>query len=135
MLKSMKNHWLAFFLVGTIAAVALAAAYTRFTYLEIKNDLLVDNTSTFTGTETHNGTANFNGATVMAAPSVTGALTLYSRTIAQLNALAPGTTGQIVFCSNCAQSGICVSSGVVAGAWVVPTSTATVPAYTSIHCQ
>lgn len=128
-----KNRWLTFLLVGTVAAVALAAAYTKFTYLEVKNDLLVDSTSTFTGTETHNGTANFNGTTNIAVPVLSGPVTPYSRTLTQLNALAASTTGQMAFCSNCTMSPICISSGIAAGSWTVIQSTAV--GSTPVHCQ
>jgi len=131
MLNQLKKHWLAFLLVGCVAAVAFAAAYTKFTYLEVKNDLLVDNTSTFTGV------ATFNGATTMAAPTFTGPVLPYARTLAQINSLTSGTTNQIVVCSDCVMSHICISSGTTAGGqWTVPTATA--PATTGavpLHCQ
>jgi hypothetical protein len=44
---------------------------------------------------------------------------LPSYTLAQLNALTAQTTGQIVYCNNCTNSIICVSSGTVgAGSFV-----------------
>lgn len=67
--------------------------------------------------------------------TTTGVFTPYSRTIAQLNALAPSAAGQVVFCSDCVRSAICVSTGTAAGAWSVASSTAASPAYTTIHCQ
>lgn len=65
-----------------------------------------------------------------------GSIALYSRTIAQLNALTPSTTGQIAYCSDCVQSAICVSSGIVVGSWVgVAVSTGMTGSYNTIHCQ
>lgn len=46
-------------------------------------------------------------------------------TLAQLNALTPSTTGQIAFCSNCASSSVCVSSGSTAPQQFVAISSAT----------
>lgn len=43
---------------------------------------------------------------------------LYSLPIADITTLAPDTTGQIVHCSDCTKVPVCVSTGVVAGAWV-----------------
>lgn len=50
---------------------------------------------------------------------------LPSLTLAQLNALTPATTGQIVFCSNCASESICISSGSTAVGQFVAISSAT----------
>lgn len=48
-------------------------------------------------------------------------------TLAQIQALTPYTTGQIVMCTNCTQSPICVSTqSVTQGGWVVASGTATV---------
>lgn len=47
------------------------------------------------------------------------------KTLAQINALVPDTTGQIIGCSNCTQSAICIATSTVAGGWVVPVSTGT----------
>lgn len=45
-------------------------------------------------------------------------LTLYSRTLAQIGALTPATTGQILFCSNCTNTPVVVSTGsTVRGQW------------------
>lgn len=52
-------------------------------------------------------------------------LVLDTSTKAQINALTPDTTGQIVGCSDCTQSAICISTSVVVGGWVVPVSTGT----------
>lgn len=44
------------------------------------------------------------------------------QTVAQLNVLAPDTTGQIVGCSDCTRSAVCISSGAASGnvgAWVI----------------
>lgn len=64
---------------------------------------------------------------------------LYSRTLAQLNALQPGTTGQLAHCSDC-EFALAVSSGsTAAGQWVVTCSTSTaataVPAANPMRAQ
>ncbi len=43
---------------------------------------------------------------------------VFPRTLAQLNALTPGTTGQIAFCSDCTYTKLVISSGTGTGAWV-----------------
>jgi hypothetical protein len=56
------------------------------------------------------------------------ALTLYSRTLAQILVLTPETTGQILYCSNCVNTAVVVSTGSTApGQWAgVFNSTGTV---------
>lgn len=65
-----------------------------------------------------------------------------SYTIAQLNALLPDTTNQVVGCSDCTRAAICTSSGShptnSVGAWVVPIATGTFvgSTYSGLpHCQ
>ena len=82
------------------------------------------------GNATVGGTLTVTGASTLSAP-----FKPYSRTIAQLNALAPSSVGTFVFCSNCTRSALCVSTGTAAGAWAITVSTDAVPGYTSIHCQ
>ncbi len=48
-----------------------------------------------------------------------------SKTIAQMNLYAPKAAGQLLYCSNCLQSAVCVASGTAAGAWVVTSATST----------
>ena len=43
---------------------------------------------------------------------------LYSLPVASIEALVPDTTGQILHCSDCTKVPVCVSTGVLAGAWV-----------------
>lgn len=50
------------------------------------------------------------------------ALSMWPRTLAQLNALTPSTTGQIAFCSNCNTTSLVISSGTSVGAWVAASS-------------
>lgn len=58
---------------------------------------------------------------------------LPSATLAQLNALTASATGQIVYCSNCVNSQLCVSSGTLGvGAWVAVSSGAATGVQ---HCQ
>jgi hypothetical protein len=59
--------------------------------------------------------------------STDGPLGLYSRTVAQMLALTPATTGQLIYVSDAATSKVCVSTGIGVGAWVaVSLSTGTV---------
>lgn len=54
--------------------------------------------------------------------AATSKLSITPRTIAVINLLTPDTTGQIVTCSDCAYSALCVSTGADSGrigAWVV----------------
>jgi len=78
---------------------------------------------------------DYNCSTDSGAPAMTAAapITPWSRTSTQVNSLAATTTGQILFCSNCTRSFVCVSSGVVAGSWVVAVETGTMTSPT--HCQ
>lgn len=46
------------------------------------------------------------------------ALSLFPRTLAQILVLTPGTTGQVLFCSNCTNTPVVVSTGIGQGAWV-----------------
>lgn len=54
--------------------------------------------------------------------------TLPSATLAQLQALTPAATGQIVFCSNCVYPMV-ISSGTTANAWVNQLSSGTFAAH------
>lgn len=72
------------------------------------------------------GILNWSQSVVASTNSLTvgGFPALSVATIAQLGALAPATTGQLVMCSNC-MSPLCVSSSTTQGAWVMVGSTAT----------
>ena len=68
------------------------------------------------------------GNVAISSSTVSGGLGIWSRTVAQLQTLTPTTTGQIVYCSNCAAAGnagtICVSTGSTAAyQWVLSTGT------------
>lgn len=68
--------------------------------------------------------------------SMSGGLGLFSRTLAQMNALAPGAAGQLIYVSDGLQSKICVSTGTTAGAWVVASATSTAVIGGLVgHCQ
>ena len=59
-------------------------------------------------------------------------LGLYAQTIAQIDLLQPDTTGQIVYCSNCAYATVCISTGANSGrigAWVA------ISTGTQNHCK
>lgn len=144
--KLVKKYSLAFLLAVGLAAAAVAAN-TVFTDVKVRN-LTVTGTQTNTGavadsgnhTVTGNlavtGTTTLTGAVTQSSTTFTGAILPWPRTLAQINALLSGTTGQIVICSDCTRTGICQSTGTVtAGAWVVPVSTAASPSYTTLHCQ
>lgn len=49
-----------------------------------------------------------------------------SQTVTTLNTNAPLAVGQLVYCSNCIYSPLCVSSGTNAGAWVAVSSPTTI---------
>lgn len=118
-------------LIAALAIVALASvAAMAGHYTET-----LPPASAYGSTPVSNG-YDYQNSTDSGAPSITAAapVSLYSRTIAQLNSLTPVTTGQIVYCNNCTIATICVSSGVLTGAWVVVSSTGGVVASQS-HCQ
>ena len=97
-------------------------------------------TETLPPAAAYGATAVSNGydyqlSTDSGAPSITAAngISLWSRTAAQINALAPLQAGQILFCSNCTNSPVCVSSGTGTGAWIAAMSSGTVSGVP--HCQ
>lgn len=59
-----------------------------------------------------------NQPTALGNASMTRAA-MTSNTLAVLATLTPDTTTQLIGCTDCTQSAICVSSGVTRGAWVV----------------
>lgn len=112
---------------------------TCLTSLDVANTVTVSGLtnsgdSAITGNQTVTGTLGVTGVTTLSA-----ALVPWPRTIAQLGALIPGTTGQLVVCSDCIRSAICLSSGSVkAGSWVIATATGTMAGTTFSgfpHCQ
>jgi len=105
-------------------AVCDSRTTTCLTAVETSGDATID------GNASVGGTLSVTGRTSFTSPFVP-----YSRTKAQLNALAASSVGQFVFCSDCARSAMCVSTGTATGAWSITVSTDTSPAYTSIHCQ
>lgn len=56
-------------------------------------------------------------------------------TVAQMNALAPAYTGEMIYITNATQSQVCISTGTGTGAWVVLVATGTFSASTYPHCQ
>lgn len=64
----------------------------------------------------------------------TGGIKAGSKTIAQINALTAPAAGQIVVCSNCVSTAICISSGTGRGAYTVPMSTAPTTGTLPAHC-
>lgn len=78
---------------------------------------------------------DYNCSNDTSAPAVQlkAVLSLLPQTTTQIQALVPGTTDQVVACSNCTRSYLCVSSGTAAGAWTVAVETGTMASPT--HCQ
>lgn len=71
--------------------------------------------------------ANFlesGGATTVTIPN-DGGIGLYSRTVAQLQALSPKYVGEQFYCSNCTALRICVSTGTAQGAFSSPVAATT----------
>lgn len=66
-------------------------------------------------------------------------LAIGQNTIAVLNTLIPDTTGQLIGCTDCIQSPVCISSGNVnAGSWVILVATGVFVGSTFSglpHCQ
>lgn len=63
-------------------------------------------------------------------------LAIEVKTLAQANAYTPSKAGQLIFCSDCVQSLICVSSGTATGAWVVVASSHSAGTLASMaHCR
>lgn len=50
-------------------------------------------------------------------------LALTQNTLAQIQAFTPDTTGQIVLCTNCVESALCISTGILSSQWAVISST------------
>lgn len=75
------------------------------------------------------------GSVTTSTVTLSGSFAPASRTIAQLNAIAPSAAGLMFFCSDCTRSAVCVSSGTGTGAWTVSSSTGAAPSYKTIHCQ
>lgn len=72
---------------------------------------------------------NAIGSVQLSSATASGGFGLWSRTVVQLQALTPSTTGQVVYCSNCTTAGgagtICVSTGSTnVYQWVLSTGTA-----------
>lgn len=116
--------------------------------VEAAGTLAVTGAQTLTGATTFNGAVTANAAVTanntvsLSTTTFTGSFLPWPRTIAQLNTLTPGATGQIVLCSDCARSAVCVSSGShptnSVGAWVVAVNTGTFIGSTFsgfAHCQ
>lgn len=60
---------------------------------------------------------------------------LLSKTLAQMNLLAPTAAGQLIYVSDAVQSRVCVSSGTGAGAWVVMSASGTFAGGSYPHCN
>lgn len=68
----------------------------------------------------------------------TGSLSVGSKTVAQINAATPSAVGNILLCSDCTRSAVCVSSGTGRGAYVIIAATGTFVGGTFSglsHCQ
>lgn len=70
-----------------------------------------------------------NGQTTLSSPKISNlSAGLMSKTLAQINALTPSAAGEMVYCSNCVNSGVCISSGTGVGAYVSNSSP-------TVHCD
>ena len=58
-----------------------------------------------------------------------------NKTIAQIDALSAKGAGQLVFCTDCVRSAICVSSGTGRGAWTIVAGTGTFVAGVKEDCR
>ena len=87
----------------------------------------------------NNGGGIFNWSNAVVGTTTTATVTQFpalpSLTLAQLQALTPSTTGQIVSCSNCVRSEVCVSSGTTQNAWTVFAETGTMTSSTLTACK
>ena len=63
------------------------------------------------------------------------AAVLDTKTLAQMNAATPRSTGQMVVVTDALISRVCVSSGTTIGAWVVAVATGSFTAASYPHCQ
>lgn len=72
---------------------------------------------TITSTLTVSGTSTMAAATFSGAVTLSAQALLYSRTVAQLAALAPGAAGGVAYCSNCSPPKVVVGTGTAAGNW------------------
>jgi hypothetical protein len=129
-------------LLSCIAFVQLTdAAPTKFTDVQARDvtvtrDLTVQDDLSVTDDVAVTGDLTASGAVSLSTTAFTGALLPWPRTLAQINALRSGTTGQMVLCSDCTRSKLCVSTGTVtAGAWVVAVATAAYPSVDTLHCE
>lgn len=57
-----------------------------------------------------------------------------SKTLTEINSYAARAAGQLVYCSNCTRSLLCVSSGTASGAWTIGVATGTFVGGIQ-HCQ
>jgi hypothetical protein len=69
------------------------------------------------GVLVNNGGGAFNWSNQVSTTIITG-IALQALTQAQTTTTTPGIAGQLIFCSNCTSSNVCVSSGTGVGAWV-----------------
>jgi len=91
------------------------------------NSTTVEHTWDDSGNYTANGTVT---ATNLSVTALTG---LADKTTTQIVTFVPGAAGQLISCSTCKRSYVCVSSGTAANAWVVVVETGTMTSPT--HCQ
>ncbi len=104
--------------------------------------------TTQTGASTFTGAATFNGAVIvpstftqsgyaaaMSTTTFSGGVGLWARSLVNINTLIASTTNQLVVCSDCLQSKVCISTNsITAGAFVVLQATA--PGAGALqHCQ
>lgn len=119
-------------LLAALAVVALASGVVMATHFTETLPPAAANGATAVSNGYDWGLSTDSGAVsiVVAAP-----LGLWSRTLAQMNALAPTAAGQLIYVSDALRSKVCVSSGTAAGAWIMVASTGTFAAGSLEHCN
>ena len=124
-------------ILALLAGVFIAAGYVYATNDSIQS-LHVNGTEVWRideeGDVTAAGSITAPDITATDDVSVGGEFNMWSRTLAQINALTPTAAGRMVFCSDCTRSSVCISTGTGTGAWAIAVSTG-VNTYKDIDCQ
>lgn len=63
------------------------------------------------------GSTTLTGLVAQSSTTFTGGMTLFSRTLAQLNSMAPANVGISYYCTTCVQEAVCISTGTGTGAF------------------
>lgn len=124
-----KFNWSLLGLVVILAAIAFATT-------DIVN-YVVGGVSKFkittAGNVTAAGSVTAGGALSGTTITASGVFTPVPKTSAQVTALTPTAANQMILCTDCTRSRVCISSGTGQGAWVVSIETGTMA--TPTHCS